>query len=326
MNENATNDSPDPKTDSGAHSLAALEVDQAMIAEEMFASGSAFQGAMLRILAASNQYHVDPIPLLLGLADESPVYFRYELRHLAELIHQGVAPLKALEQVAELLPPACQLGLNLAQQSNSIAKLNTALLNQPPVWEPSELPGSNESLFSKNVRFFFRAFFMFIVVSYIAVRILPELTTIAAEFDMVLPPSLLLLTRLANQFYIFWFLLPIFGLLMLIVWGIPVLRRFIRRFNPLSANLKPLSRESNRRVCLAMARQTGQPIADSLNLIQQIPAVEKLYGRFKSIKPHADREQDAEQNLWRRDGPVFRDPVRRGRRRRGQDRSRFACW
>ena len=213
------------------------------------------QRAVFGVLAIAEHCRLDPVPLLYQLSDEMPGSDRYTTRLLAEQIQQGVAPQEAINQSAGLLTPLSQFAWRIACDLNVVPQLNRELLNRSPeiadVWTTAD----NGTSLSKFGRLFFRAVFFLAILSFVLLKIVPELKTMLDEFEIEMPAAMTLWLRISD-FVVDWSLLIPVLFLILLLTSFPLWKEYLQRWNPNRWRQRPLHPTVARRRALALALQT----------------------------------------------------------------------
>lgn len=277
-------------------------------ASELLKSCAPHQRALLRILAVSIHNEIDPTPLILGFADELSSNYANRARWLVKEISRGVDVVDAIEQVPDLLPASTVLALRLAREDGTFPGLTSALMER----FPGDQDGSNqdESPVSIVARLMGRIFFMVLILSFMMLKIVPEFQNMFEEFGIELPATMRLLMRLSDLLLTFWFLVPLF-LIVVIPFCIPALRQYFNRWNILTWRHPATSRSADQRRALALITQTKQSVSSGIALLLGTQPVRRPFKRFSRVNEKIETSQDvwgslaAERVISRRDAKAL---------------------
>ena len=227
------------------------------------------QRALLSLLAICNKHHLAPASLVASFAKDlprSPLEERRKTRkfywsrthEFSEELKQSPAIPDALEKFPGLLPGTVELALRLAQEAGTLDEFNEAWLNRSPdyVCDATRTKTSVNSMFSLMLK----TLFMVLVAYFIFDRVFPELEAMTEEFGVELPPVFDFAAMILDELAKFWFI-PAVLFLIAILFCIPALSRYFKRWNPFVWQ-QPISPGSvSRRQILALVTAHGKSIS-----------------------------------------------------------------
>ncbi len=265
MSENLENEIAKERRDKFAPSQ-----DHAETARELLRSSTPHQRALLRIIATCHCYQLDPHPMLLGLASEVPGRRNaLQLNQLSESLLAGVELVDALKELPGLLTPSSQMAIQLASDDGDLTELYSALLDRYP--EDEEISGglNEEGTATKIVRLAARASFIFGILGFIMLKIVPEFQKMFEEFGIELPNTMRLLMTVADRSLLLGPVIP-FLFLIAVPFFIPAFRRYINRWNPVTWRVPDSSHAASQRRSLAMISETKQTLSRGITLLSKV--------------------------------------------------------
>lgn len=179
------------------------------------ASGDVFSFCMphqfvfLNLLAVSQHYEIPLPPLLDALGDETPLVFRQRTKTIAEKITAGADVVEAIVQ-SELLPNTTNMALRLASESGTLDEFYESVLSRSQDREEQQIV---DNPFFQMFRLFIYTLFVFLILTYFAVRVVPEFKAMLEEFGIKETGILEVFISVCNTFVNFWFVIPVIFLL-----------------------------------------------------------------------------------------------------------------
>jgi len=252
------------------------ELDSVM--SELIAVSSPQQRAVLGLMAVSHCYDLPLAPLLNRLSGESSGAFSRQAMYLAFLVHGGQDPVDAVPALDRVLTPASALALQVARDNGSLPQLYRAVLERSHEYESDSDVGKDDDV--RFSRLLFRGFFVFSVISFIMLRIIPEFVKMFEEFGVELPPLMSFLMTICDRAAKFWFL----GLFLLIPIGIWLGRRYLRRWNPVTWRQPVVTKASRRRRWLAIVSRDRSSSETGLAKILRCLPGNRFFPKLASVQ------------------------------------------
>ena len=229
------------------------------------------QRALLSLLAISQKYDLDPAPLISGLANDLPrtplesrrrtrSFFWSRVEQMATDVEASGAGndtksiLSVLKRFPRLLPGNVELALRLENQKQRLPRLFQSWLNRPPSYDKLQRA---PLLMGALTRGLFLLFFLVTVVSFIMLKVVPELKSMLSEFAIKPPFMFTLSIEVADFLVRYWFVLAL-CLLIGMFLCIPAIRSYLRRWNPFIWRQPDLPSAVRTRRALAMVTEHGK--------------------------------------------------------------------
>jgi len=166
---------------------------------------------------------------MLGrLSGESSGAFSRQLKYLADKVHTGEDPVKAVQDLNHVLTSSIALALRVAHDNGSLPQLYQAVLRRTPEYESDA--DADKEINARISRLMTRGFFVLMVLLFSAVRVFPEFQKMFEEFGIELPTVM-------ERFFVAISLISKFGflvILLLIPLGFWLGRRYLRQWNPVA--------------------------------------------------------------------------------------------
>jgi hypothetical protein len=177
-----------------------------------------FQRSMLGILAISKRLAIDPSTLLKSLACELHGQTSFELKNLAEELNCVETALDRLENYPRLMPPDAWLKLKLAQHESELDTVFSAIERRIP-----RGPEDRQSSLG-NFGLIWKALLTGAIVSFLCMKVIPELARIFDEFGLDFS-----ITSYALRFlYLVTTALGVLILVFVLVTGLGISARLVR--------------------------------------------------------------------------------------------------
>ncbi|QDV67839.1 Type II secretion system protein F [Rosistilla carotiformis] len=225
---------------------------------------AAKQRSLLRILAVAHREGLPTAQWVANLADEHHGRYRRRLLRLARRLQSGSSLVEALEQTPDALSDEMVLAIRFGHQSGTLRATFDQLLATPVDDVGEASPTARYSMFYLVGMMLL----YFLVLSFLALRILPTLMHIAEEFEW--NPStairtLMAVSRFLEGTFLLWVLLG-FAILRLVTSG--MMRRFYRRVWA-SRLLRPVVRLRSAELLrlLSPAVAAGRPLGSALSTL-----------------------------------------------------------
>lgn len=263
---------------------------------EMLESSTPRQRAMFGILATSQRYKLDPAPLIKSLAIEFPRHKKYLANSFAQRISDGEDMVDVLEETPDILSSSSVLALRLAKQAGTLPDLMTAYFDRPNDYEaPStEL---HDDLFAKFSRLFVQTTIICALLTFMMLTIIPEFSKMLEEFGVETPGFLRLFVFAADLVCRFALIFPLL-FIFLLPFFIPTLRRYLRRWNPVTWRQRHLSTSEDRRRSLAMISETGTSLPTGLAMMFKNKYLRKIFKKSFGTNSSVDSSIETGKNQW----------------------------
>ena len=268
------------------------------------------QRALLGVLAVAQIHNMDPAALISSLASELSGSTRLKFESLAEQMSAGVEFVDAVEEIPDLLPPSVILAFQLARDNGALLKLNKSIADLDA---NRELDASidEETCVSRYAGLMLRIFIFFSVISFTALKIFPEFLKMLEEFGVEAPVSLRMLIEVLDLCAKLWFLFPLF-LFVAIPFCLPGIRRYLRRWNPITWRQPMVLLPVERRRSLALIAEAGKSIHSVIGTIAGNPKTRGRQGLFDRAKKRMEQGETewnslaAERVISQRDADALR--------------------
>jgi len=158
--------------------------------------------ALVRLLAVATEENLPPSPLIVALAEDEAGIQHQRLLRLAKLLHEGVPLADAVEQVAGVLSEEDLLAIRFGSQSGTLAASLRERLDAGDTIAERISPRLRKTWIYLMALLVVSAF----IVTFLAIKILPELNKIMEEFDLDDPPALAWSRAFANLMDDYWYL------------------------------------------------------------------------------------------------------------------------
>ena len=278
-------------------SLNSGEPIQQFIAVDMVAdlleSCAPHQRALVSVLAVAERHNIDPLPLIISLAEEMPLNDRRRASDLANNIYAGADPVAALDQIPNLLPPETVLAIKLAGTEGNRSAFYEAWLDRFPGNQIASTDLSDETV-PVLVRLLMRVFVVIAVLVLIMLKIVPEFREMFEEFGIELPLVTQLFISICDKILTLWFL-PTMLVLCLIPVFFREIRQYLHRWSPLKWQQPVFSAAVVRRRSLALTAKTGNSFKSSIPMILQNASLSRIFPRLGN----ANDRIEAGQNQWK---------------------------
>ena len=276
---------------------------------ELLESCAPHQRALLGVLAVAQIHDMDPVPLISSLAAELRGGPRLKFERLAEQMSAGVEFVDAVEEIPELLPPSVILAFQLASENGTWLTLNTTIADLDANRELDSL-SDEETYVSRYVGLMLRVVIFGLVIVFVAVKIFPEFLKMLEEFGLEAPVSLRLLIKILDLCVKLWFLIPLI-MVFAIPFCLPGIRKYLRRWSPLTWRQPLVSLPVERRRSLALIAQTGRSLKSVIGTITGNPKLRNLFGQFGRVNERMEKGETewnslaAEKVISRRDADAL---------------------
>lgn len=164
--------------------------------------------ALVRLLAVATEENLPASPLIVALAEDESGGQHRRLMRLAKLLYDGVPLADAVEQVAGVLGEEDVLAIRFGSQSGTLAASLRERLSAGDVVTERISPRLRKTYIYLVALSVVSAF----IVTFLAIKILPELNKIMEEFKIDDPPVLVWSRVFVNLMEDYWYLF-VLGLL-----------------------------------------------------------------------------------------------------------------
>ena len=251
------------------------------------------QLALLRMLAVSEIYGLDPIPLISSMAEELPTVYRNRLKLFEEQLLLGGDVVDAIGEVPRLVPPSVELAIRLARENGTLSELYNAVLQK----HFGTGGNDNESgVWAKLIHLAALVFAVIVVLSFIMISIVPEFRSMLEEFEIESPSALELLIVVADTAVKFWFVGALF-LLALIPFAIVGFRRYLRSWNRYVWRQNTIKPTTVRKRSLALVLQAGLSIPAGIKVIKQNKNWRRITGKLGKAQDRINNGHEAWDSL-----------------------------
>lgn len=222
------------------------------------------QRSLLRLLLVAQEENLPLIPLIETWAQDGAGAQRGRLQRLAGLLQKGVPLPAALEEVRDVVSEEDVLAIRFGLQSGSLATAIRDQLAQPvSPWVHGSTRVRNLVPYIGIV-----SLVAFVLITFLMMRIVPELNKIFHEFDLELPNSLRSSVRFSNLVANYWFL---FVLAFLALWLVAFTswpgRRLRRRLAYVFFQPARERHVASVLQHLSVAAQAGRPMVGALSTL-----------------------------------------------------------
>lgn len=235
--------------------------------------------ALLRLLATAHVRKLDAAELVHQLAGEYDQKYARRFLALASALSQSTSIVEGIRRAPDALSPAVVIALTLAEDSGTLTSTFHSLL-LPDGAQRDELDASKESPEAELVRSTAGIIFAFMVLSFLALFIIPGFKTMFDEFGLYLPVSTRLLLAVAP--YIPFVMLAIliivagyFVVNMTTIW-----RSWFSRLSPMAWRTQSSYPKSEILSLLAIVSELSRPIADGIARIADLHPGAKIKRRL----------------------------------------------
>lgn len=250
--------------------------------------------ALLGILATAETHQFNAAAMVMGLSDEHSGVTGARLLELARLFEKDEPMVESLESVPDVLPPSCVLAIRMAYERGTERQLFQEVSERLPSFDDNLLDDENN--FSKLGKLAIKCFVVFCIVSFVALKIIPEFMKIMEEFGVDPSPPFMLLLFIFEIIAKFWFIF-LFVILVAFVLSIPSIRRYFRRWNPMTWRQKHLAPAVDRRRALALALRDESPLSSSLRRVLKCKPMSKIFKRLRDASERIGRGEEQWQAL-----------------------------
>lgn len=220
--------------------------------------------SLLRLLVAAVEENLPLSPLVAAWAEDERGYQRLRLRRLAELLRNGTPLADAVDEVRGVLGDEDILAIRFGAQSGTLAASMRERLVEPGPLISSVSPRMRQMML------YFAAMLIIgsVVITFVQIRIVPEMAKIVEEFDIPMPQTLhwSAITSIYIARYWYVFLLAILALYWLFFssWPGRRLRRAI-----LTRVIRPLRELHTADVLekIGVTIGAGRPISGALSTL-----------------------------------------------------------
>jgi len=252
---------------------------------ELLADSTPHQRTALGLLAISHCYGLPLAPMLGRLAGEASGSFSRQAMYLASQVHRGEQPLAVIQDLNRVLTSSSTLALQVASDQGSLSNLYRAVLRRPP--EPDSDADADKDLDARFSRLMLRGFFVMFVVSFTVIRIFPEFQKMFVEFGMELPAIMEMVITVLNWSAKLWFVWA----LLLVLLGLWVAPRYLRRWNPVSWRKNVIPKSALRRQTLAIVAQNGDASESGVARIASSSLLRKFFPKLAKASAQTDTGQ-----------------------------------
>ena len=269
-----------------------------VLAMVYYRHGSAQQHALLWSLTVAVERLMPLAPAVEAFASDRPLGMGWRARQLARLLHDGVPLPDALERCPGLVPRHALMMIRLGTISGTLAgalrQVVTLRESRDPLWT---------QILGKLLYLVILTLFALTIVTFVSLKILPELYKIFQEFEAELPAVTQLVVAATDVFASYGFLLVlplavVFGALLLyLIFGYIGFFEFgVPWFDRLGqAVLGPLARRLDSAAifeALALVAQRQRPLPEGIETLARWypkPSIRQRLGRaLRHVKAGAD--------------------------------------
>jgi type II secretory pathway component PulF len=252
------------------------------------------QQSLLRLIAVAMEQNLPLAPLIEAwAADESGVQ-RNRLRRLARLLCEGMSLPGAVEEVKGVLNDEQKLAIRFGTQSGTLTASIHDALDEPSATNVWQYPRLKKSLIYCAILVVIAT----LIVTFIAIKIVPQFRAIIREFDLSEPPFMVLARQMAEIFAEYWFVwvlaLIAVGWLLSSRWPGRQLRYAIldKLFRP----LRQLRTASVLRK-LSVASQAGRPISGAISTLARYHFDSTYRHRLLFVRNEIEQGADVWQSM-----------------------------
>lgn len=252
---------------------------------------SSKQRTLLRVLSVAASDRLEAAPLVAAMAQEHRGYYRRRLRRLAKRLSAGMPLSDALEQTPNALSDEDTLAVRFGEQSGTLPTLLATLVADQDRVAAAVVSQLRQLVFYVIL---FSAIFVF-VLTFILMRIMPDLQAIFNDFELDLPESTQNLIFISDLWARYWYVSALLVLLLASPIVVQPLRRFFRR-KISSRILRPVAqlRSANLLNLLAVNSSAGRPMAGAISTLARYHFDDRI--RQKLLFVRNEIEQGA--NVW----------------------------
>ena len=258
---------------------------------ELFADSTPHQRAALGLMAISHCYDLPLAPMLSRLGGEASGTFARQTMFLASEVYRGEDPLTAIQDLDHVMTPSSVLALQVARENGSLSDLYQSVLRRPP--QPDSGVDESKDIDARFSRLMIRGAFVMFLVSVVVLRVLSEFGKMLEEFDLEPPVAMGLVLRglyLSGKLWFLW-------VLMLILLGIWVAPRYLRRWNPDSWRKRVFPKSALRRQTLAIVAQDSDAAQTGIVRIASSSPVRRFFPKLDKASTRTDAEQASWESL-----------------------------
>jgi type IV pilus assembly protein PilC len=222
------------------------------------------QQSLLRLIVAATEEDLPLSRLIDAWANDESGMQSNRLRRLAALLRDGTPLPEAIEEVRGVLGDEDVLAIRFGIQSGTLAATIRDTLDQPEA-----ALGYGSPRFRKSIVYLcVVAVVAFAIVTFLMIKIVPDLRKIFQEFGISPPASLEWSVYLANMVADYWYLfvLAIIALWLLTLSSGPGRQLRLRMYSRLFRPLREL-RMADVLQKLSVATQAGRPMAGALSTL-----------------------------------------------------------
>ena len=270
-----------------AHSIDPFDFERV---RELLDSCTPPQRSLLALLAIGHCKKIDVTRLIDGLAIEQNRVFQFRGRQLSDRMRDGEQAEDIIKSLPGLLSPECVLAMQLAKQNGTLPGFYES------VQEQRNTKRGVQNLIADSVwpglfRLAAKCMLVLFVLTYIALKITPELLMILSEFDIEIPGLFGLFLYLLDMVCRFWFifLLPV---LLMAPFAIGSLRRYFKRFLPTSWRDQTDAPNVVQRKSIALTTKAGRSPKDGTATILNGQFLRKVVKKIRAAnkKMNSGRE------------------------------------
>lgn len=259
----------------------------------------AHQRLAAKSLILIDRHHVDPVPLLEGLARELPNSGRQEIWELIANYQAGDDLLMHFQQTRHVLPAGLVQALILARKDDYLAAIYQQISQADVALQERDFLNQTSGRLTGPLA---KTLLVAWLVSFMMIKVVPELKSILDEFDLGNSRSFLLLNWISWFCYYLFFWVPlamILCLLFLMVFRFRSFLSYLYRFSPSYWTLKSVPPSIARRQVLALMILAGGSIEKGFLGIRRSKSILGIFPRFDKIKESVQRQADVWSTLNR---------------------------
>lgn len=219
-------------------------------------------------------------------------FYWSRIRRFAKEFQNPVDNHEALSKFPGLLPESVELAMQIATRKRTRSIFNDAWLNRSPDFIFDLAP--RESVIARMFPLFLKAGAISLIMTFLYLKVLPELEKMLEEFAMEQPSVFQWTTQILDFLLATW-LLPAALLLMATLLSLPSLVRYFKRWNPFVWKQPMRISKVENRKALAMLTLDGD--MTGLNRLKQFKKLHKTLGTPDSAACFIDWQELAAKNL-----------------------------
>ena len=179
------------------------------VADEITATTSIHQQAVVRMLAVATDYNLNPANLIEDLGVEMRSSISRKIPFLVEDLATGMSVEVALARTPGIVPESTAIALAVAQSRGLQKRLSHALLNTADKREAEDTYAEDFDTMDRISLLMQKYFVLFNILTFLMLFIIPQFKAMFDEFEIEIPLSMQLLIEWANLFTMYWFFVPL---------------------------------------------------------------------------------------------------------------------